>query len=191
MENSSQFLKLDEQHMLNLWKTIMHFEPTRLDCVIERKDGIDIDALLTIHINQWYAHLLETAPVQWLPVVDVKTQVALSIDKEGVVTATIPQQCVRPIEWQLNGWQQSVTSFLQPDSHEAANQHCMWTRGNSHTPAAIDCGDTLKLFSGKAGNTPTLLKARCVVRPGNGLYQFHAVALATIPNWEHEHLSII
>ena len=36
-----------------------------------RDDGIDLDAWLALRLEQWYAQLLMTAPVEWLPVEDV------------------------------------------------------------------------------------------------------------------------
>lgn len=184
MENSNMLKSYSPSEMLNLWKTIMHLEPVRRECTIERDDGIDLDALLQLHIDQWYAHLLTTAQPEWLPIADVKASVALSIDGSGVVTATVPPQCVRPVEWRLDGWACSVTRFISPGDPEASVQHNEWTRAASQQPAIIDYGDHLQLCSGVAGTTPTLATARCVVRPADGCYIFHQAAIATIPDWE-------
>lgn len=182
MENTNQQLTYNSTEILNLWKTIMHLEPVRRDCMIERDDGIDIDALLTLHIRQWYAQLLETAPAEWLPIEDVKNDCRLNLGNDQVVTATLPPQCVRPVEWKLKGWQHSVTHFLKPGDPEAIVQQCEWTRGRSHCPAVIDMGNTMQLFSAASNSLPTLEVARCVVRPADDIYRFHAAALSTIPH---------
>ena len=140
MENSNQFYNLNESEMLALWKQLMHLDTPRRDCAVEWDDGVDIDALLTTHIKQWYAQLLNTAPCHLLPVQDVKSDVLLQACIDGTVEATPPQYCVRPVEWRLNGWERSVTTFLEPSSREAMVQLNKWTRGGACNPAVIDYG---------------------------------------------------
>lgn len=180
MENKNQYYELTEQQMLQLWKEEHHLEQTRHDCVVERTDGIDLDAWLTMQVREWYGHLLETAAVEWLPVEDVTNGVRMSVDSEGVVTASVPVECVRPVEWQLDGWSHSVTHFVESGSVEAEVQQSVWTRGSKEHPAVVDCGSSLILYSLAAGERAVLRKARCVVRPADGTYKFHYAALRTI-----------
>ena len=49
MENTNQFLHLNASEMLALWKKELRLEPVVRDCIVERDDGIDIDALLELH----------------------------------------------------------------------------------------------------------------------------------------------
>lgn len=186
MENRNQIYDLNEQGILELWKKIHHLEQVRTDCLVERTDGIDLDAWLLTHIKQWYARLLETAPVEWLPVEDVINDVRMSIDSEGVVVAQVTVQCVRPVEWKLAGWKRSVTHFVKAGTVEAEVQTCVWTRGAKENPAVVDCGNTLILYSLNSGERAILETARCVVRPADGNYRFHNAALGTIRDW---HLS--
>ena len=106
-------ISLDEEDMLELWKTRLRLLPARRDCVIERDDGIDIDQVLLQDIKEWYAWLLWHGNVAWLPVEDVSNDVMAQIDDEGVVTVSLPSQCVRPVEWKLGGWKCGVTRFYQ------------------------------------------------------------------------------
>ena len=185
MENKNQFLNLNESEMLALWKQISRLDTPRRDCNVEWDDGIDLDALLTTHIKQWYAHQLNTAPAHLLPIEDVKDQILLSCDNDGVVIAATPDHCVRPVEWKLTEWERSVTEFLDPCSHEAMVQLTPWTRGGVSKPAIIDYGFQMLLLSAPSGN-PSLALARCVVRPADGTYSFHSDLLATIPTWMKE-----
>ena len=180
MENTNQMMDLSADEMLELYKTMTHLAPVRRECTIERDDGIDLDAWLTLRLQQWYAQLLLTAPVEWLPVEDVKSDVLLQADACGVVTAQLPPQCVRPVEWRLAGWCNSVTHFLGPQDPLVRLQLNPWTRGNACHPAAIDHGDHLVLYSAPSGE-PTLELARCVVRPTDGHYRLHATALQSLP----------
>ena len=102
--------------------------------------------------------------------------------RDGMVFATVPQQCVRPVEWKLAEWQRSVTTFLDPCSHEAMLQLNEWTRGGVCNPACIDYGFQMLMMSTESA-TPQLELARCVVRPADGSYQFHYDLLSTIPEW--------
>lgn len=164
-------LDLTPTQMLDLWKQLLHLQPVRRNCSVERDDGIDLDSLLLTHINRWYAHLLLTAPPSLLPVEDVAQQVTLQAESSGAVIASLPAHCVRPVEWRLNGWLRSVTHFPAPNE-APARHHNVWTQGGCHQPAAEHHGDHLVLYSAPTGSTPTLATARCVVRPANGHYQF-------------------
>ena len=185
MKNTNQMIQLTQQEMLNLWKQHLHLDDTLRECSVERDDGIDLDAWLTMRIKVWYARLLAQAPARWLPTQDVSDEVTLSIDEQGCVTASIPPQCVRPLEWKLDSWQQSVTHFYAPHEPQAMAQHNPWTQAGTHHPVAVDHGDRLCLFSAPAGTTPRLTMATCVVCPADGSYVLHTEALASLPSLEH------
>ena len=180
MTNQSQMLTLSRAQMLALWKQVLRLDTPRRDCVVERDDGIDLDAWLMTIIDTWYARLLATAPVEWVPVEDVAAEVTLTLEPDGVVAAVPPVQAVRPVEWKLRGWKHSVTAFAAPDSLEAAVQRNPFTRGAVCNPAAVDHGNRLLLFSAPDANTPRLDVARCVVRPADGSFTLHQAALETI-----------
>lgn len=187
----SMFLNLTESEMINLWKTVMHLEQVRRDCVIERDDGIDIDELLRIHLRQWYAHLLLTAPLCQVPIDDVKSEVTLSTDGQGVVTATLPERAVRPVEFKLQEWTRSVTRFLEPSSPEARLQSSPYTRGGICQPAAVAISPGRLLLMSAPSLAPQLELASCVARPADGSYRLSQAALSTIPDWERAHPSLL
>lgn len=173
-------MELSESEMLDLWKTMMQLQPAHYGCTIERTDGIDIDELLLIHIRKWYASLLLSAPDGIVPVEDVKDRLSVMVADNGVVTAMVPPECVRPVEWKLKTWQKSVTLFLQPNVPEAAYLHNEWTRPGVCDPAAVDYGNRILLFTLPDGELPIFDMARCVVRPTDGKYIFHASVLESL-----------
>lgn len=173
-------MELSESEMLDLWKTMMQLQPAHYGCTIERTDGIDIDELLLIHIRKWYASLLLSAPDGIVPVEDVKDRLSVMVADNGVVTAMVPPECVRPVEWKLKAWQKSVTLFLQPNVPEAAYLHNEWTRPGICDPAAVDYGNRILLFTLPDGELPIFDMARCVVRPTDGKYVFHASVLESL-----------
>ena len=173
-------MELSESEMLDLWKSMMQLQPAHYGCAIERPDGIDIAELLLIHFRKWYASLLLSAPDGFVPVEDVKDRLSVMVADNGVVTAMVPPECVRPVEWKLKAWQKSVTLFLQPNVPEAAYLHNEWTRPGVCDPAAVDYGNRILLFTLPDGELPIFDMARCVVRPTNGKYVFHASVLESL-----------
>lgn len=163
MENTNLFLDLTESEMLALCKRVMNLEPAARDCVVERYDGIDLDALILTHARTWYDRLLMEAPAALLPTDDLKDLVSLTDCGQGVVQAHLPECCVRPLEVQLQHWEHSVTSFVSAGDCEAQLQLNPWTRGGLHHPVAVDHGNHLMLYSLPVGLTPVLVMARCVV----------------------------
>lgn len=177
-------INLSESEMLKTWKRIMHIDTVRRECTIERDDGIDIDDLLINRLRQWYAHLLLTAPIELLPIEDLRAEVAVTADEQGVVTATLPERCVRPVEWQLAGWSHAVTHFAEPGSAIDVAQRSRWTRFGSQRPVAVKHDNHLLLYSIMPGITPTITQARCVAMPTDNRYLLHRDAMATLPGWE-------
>lgn len=181
----STTIQCTEAQMLALWKQIMHLDEVRRDCTVERDDGIDLDALLTTRIRQWYHHLLLTGPLEWLPVDDVAAETTLTTDTDGCVTATLPSRSVRPVALRLDGWLRAATTFHAPGSREAAMQESPLLRGGCHHPVAVAMGDgTIRLYSAPSGTTqPALAMARCVAWASDGSYRLATAALSTIERW--------
>lgn len=182
MRSKSMMMVLSEDEMLELWKLRVGLMPARRDCTIEREDGVDLDSKLLVDIRQWYAELLAMGSVDWLPVEDVSGDVTAVSDSTGVITATLPDRCVRPVAWHVSGWAVDVIRFEAPDSVVARQQSLEWLRGGGAHPVAVLHSDGIKLYTADSADDFTIDKALCVVRPEDGSYQFSEEALSTIPN---------
>ena len=182
MRSKSFLMELTEEEMLEMWKLRVGLMPARRDCTVEREDGLDLDGKLLVDIKQWYAQLLATGPVEWLPVEDVSGDVTAESDSTGVITAVMPDRCVRPVSWHVAGWAVDVTRFEEPDSVVARQQSLEWLRGGGARPVAVLREDAVLLYTTDSPEDFTIDKALCVVRPDDGSYQFSQEALATIPN---------
>ena len=180
----NQFIDYSENQMLAMWKRQMHIDVVRRECTVERDDGIDLDDMLLVRLRHWYAHLLLTAPLEWVPVEDLRAEVIVTATADGIVTAQLPERCVRPVEWQLAGWQHSVTMFVDPASTLARAQHSHWLRGGIAQPVIVKYDDRLVLYGIIPGASPVLMQARCVAIPEDGRYICHQDALATLPKWD-------
>lgn len=171
-ETNPQFYNLSAAQMLELVKRQNLITPLLRDCAVERDDGIELDDYLSTKIEQWYYGLLLTADVSLLPVEDVKNDTTLTTSDDGIVTVSLPDRTVRPVEVKLPSWQRSVTQFLSPDDCACRFQYNIYTRGRSVNPAAIFHGNRLSLFSASSGDN-ALSMLRAVVRPASGNYVFH------------------
>lgn len=178
--SNPMFYDLTAAEMLTMVKSQTQLSPVRRDCVVERDDGVDLDAWLREEIELWYSRLLLEADPSLLPVEDVRAETMLTADSEGVVTARLPERVVRPVEIRLAAWQKSVTHFLKPDDPECRTQFNRYTRGRTANPAAIDYGDRVLLFSAGGNALGTLTAARCVVRPDDGHFVFHRSVMPEI-----------
>lgn len=176
-------LKYTQAEMLDMWKLKLHIAPLQTNCSIIRSDGIDIDALLILKINEWYSNLLNTAPHQWLPVEDISNDIFVCLSTDGVASIKLPDYCVRPIEWRMEGWKQSVTEFLEPNHPIALQQSNLFLRAGCENPVATINGNILNLFSIPAGAGGTVDMARCVIHPTDGNYIFATCALASITDY--------
>lgn len=176
-------INLSENEMLALWKRVMHIDVMRRECNVERDDGIMLDDMLLTHLRQWYAHLLASAPLTWVPIEDLRAEIQISSTDDGIVTAMIPERCVRPVEWQLAVWKHSVTEFHPHSSATARAQWTPWLRAGNENPIIIKHDNRLTMYSTPAGITPVLLMARCVVTPAANHYVCHQEALSTLPKW--------
>lgn len=172
-------ITLTQTEMTALWRKILHLDVPRSDCSVEREDGIDIDSLIDTRIRQWYAQLLRTALLHCVPIEDFASSVTPTRQGEAV-QIVLPERCVRPVEVQLNGWQQSVTTFLTPESPEARMQASALMRGGTERPAAIDFGNRIMLYSLPESITPTITTLRAVATPSDGSYILSEDALNTI-----------
>ncbi len=171
--NEDCFYDLSETEMLTLWKRVHRLEDLRHECVIEREDGIDLDAYLTEQMRRWYAELLLTAPSHLLPIEDLSNETALTVDREhGFVVARPPLRYVRPVEWRLSSWVAGVRTFAEPDSDVVRRQATPWLRAGTTYPVVADYGDRLLLY-GIDDETPVLATALSVVKPSGGRYRFH------------------
>ena len=61
----------------------------------------------------------------------------LTAGEDGSGTATMPDDFGTLVEFQLRGWKQPVTDFIEPGSAEAKQQMHPWTRGSASKPVAM------------------------------------------------------
>lgn len=179
----NNLITLSEDETVALWRKILNFDISRRECSVERDDGINLDELLKVHIRQWYAHLLSTAPAGWVPTSDVSSLAQVNVDKDGVATVILPEHCVRVLEIQMSGWHRPICEFLSPTCRESKMQISEWLRGGTENPVAVAYSDRLILYSVDTATQASILRLYAVIRPYQDTYTFSHEAMSTIPQF--------
>ena len=180
MEGNLKIITMSEAEMLDLWKLRLNLYPALRDCVIEREDGIDMDAQLKLRIREWYARMLKDLPLEHLPKEDIKDRLKCLI-KNGVMQVSLPNNFIAPISFQLESWERPVTKFWNADSFMAQLQYDELTRGGQENPIAIWIPNKVMLYSAVDGDDK-LIQAYSAIMPQDGTYIMAEYMLDTIPN---------
>jgi hypothetical protein len=173
-------LTLTRSQMLDLWRRIRAVEPLRLDCTVERTDGVDLDATLTNEMRAWYLHLLHTAPPSMLCPMDMTAQARVVAAGDGsAASVSLPAESgvVRVLAVRFSAWPAAVApcAAVERVMRLAANPFCSEMREAAVTP------DGAVVASGAQG--ATLTELLCVVDHGEEVYQFDDSALIEICNY--------
>lgn len=183
--NPNTMLRVSESEMLTLWKNILHLDVPRTDCDVQRIDGIDLDATIWLHIRQWYAHLLQTAPLHMVPVEDVIGTAIITTNFDGLTQVQMPARCVRPVEVRMVGWKRSVTEFLSPDHPVAKMQSNALLRAGNENPVVVAYDNRLELYPSATTGMPAAVEnLRAVTAPADGTFAFSPEALHTIRQFD-------
>lgn len=172
-------LNLSTEEMLGVWKLKRYFEPLRSDCEVERTDGIATDRLLMMEMREWYLNLLDNGELSLLQVSDIAKDVALKFQNDGTATVTLPAECRRVIEVNVDGWHQSAIP-VTADSPLGMLQQSAYSRGGVEEPVAVAHQGYLQLYT-PPSSTARISSLKCVLEPAEGSYVLDERALATIP----------
>jgi hypothetical protein len=178
-------LTLTRSQMLEMWRRIRAVEPLRLDCTVERTDGVDLDAMLADEMRAWYLHLLHTAPTSMLCPMDMTAQARVVAAGDGVAAASVSLPAdggvVRVLAVRFAGWKAAVApcSTVERVMRLAANPYCTGLSEAALTP------DGAVVASGVQG-AAALTELLCVVDHGEEVYQFDDSALTEICDYNGE-----
>lgn len=173
-------IKLSSDEMLAQWKLRRGFAPLRVDCMITRSDGVDLDELLRLEMRDWYLNLLSTAQVEMLATTNIADDIAIVPMSDGEATVMLPQNCRRIVEFQLEGWERPAIILTDASSREAFMQQNPFARGNSVQPIALKHGNRLFLYTVPQNQQPKITRAIAVMEPTDGSYEMDETALSTI-----------
>lgn len=179
------------QELSEIWLLKMGHIPLRTDTSLSRVDGYNLADLLQLEINQWYLNLLDSAPLDMLPVESVATDVKNLSVSDGIVTFDLPARCRRPVAVKLGDWRVAATPFTACDNPRlAALQQSVYTRGGACHPVAVIEGRKLMLYSTSAA-APVLEQLDAVVEPAEGDYILDPSLLSTIPEFINQNFCLL
>ncbi len=174
-EQNGRMLVYTSKEMLNEWKLRTQMVNYHRDCIVEREDGIDLDAVLLKKLNDIYERLLVEAPVEFLPVYDVAEDCVLSVNADSSAKVVLSEACVRVLELKLTSWERSVTEFAKADSRLAKLQESEWTRAGALHPVCVEGHRCLHVYSVKEGVTTKVERLLAVCRRDMDTFEFAPV----------------
>ncbi|MCM1348033.1 MAG: hypothetical protein NC338_01360 [Firmicutes bacterium] len=132
-----ELIELTPDAMLARWKRAHGFEPLRSDCTVTRTDGPDLDAMLTLQMNNWYTDTLLHAPLHMLPLTDIASEISMTVSPTGTAMATLPENCLRVASVMSQGWEQPALVVDNLQSAEALAQANPYAAGSTSRPVAL------------------------------------------------------
>lgn len=174
---------LSADEMLRLWKQTAMYETPRLDCSVERTDGIDLDAMLAARIDAWYARLLLEAPANALPLSEIAPMLTPVTLPCGAAEVSLPEGTVRVVSVMMDGWTRPAAVTADPLSPIALRQLNPFGRSGCAAPVAVVYPDSrMMLYSPPAGIKPSLSSVTAVIKPADGSYLMTDALLSFIPD---------
>lgn len=175
-------IKLTREEMLAEWKRRKGMIPVSTSTLeITGSVSDTVDEMLLSEIDDWYARLLLTEPVDMLPVRDIAPQTEVVDMGDGSVEVRLPDSCVRVVIVRMSGWLQPAR-IVEPDSATARMQSSRYVSGKTHAPVAVRHGRKLTLYGNQGG--AALSELRCVAPPADGSYELERALLAGIDNFQ-------
>lgn len=102
-------VRLSRDEMLREWKRRKGMIPVGTSTMqVSRRDSDTVDDMLLAEIDDWYAHLLATEPVMFLPQRNFANDVEVRDMEDGCVEVELPPECVRVVSVRMSCWKQDA-----------------------------------------------------------------------------------
>ena len=169
-------LHLTRAQLLKEWRLRAFPEPVNDAAAgITRIDGIDLDALLEARMDDWYAQLLDSAPLNMLAPVEMADTLEVSgSTPDGGLRYRLPEGFKRLVHIALQNEYRSARILTDA----AARLYDPRRRIVDDTPVALVDGGILTVYPGLP-----LRAAMMICDTGDGMYHIDAAALADIKLW--------
>lgn len=175
---------MSADEMLGFWKLATMYEPARLDCVIGRTDGIDLDRLLRHRIEGWYVRQLLELPAHELPLTEIAHLLTPVRRADGSAEVILPEGTVRVAGVEMDGWHRPATVTSDPASPLAQEQRNPFSRGDKADPVAVVYPDGRMSLHTPPPGAMQLLSVAAVVRADDGSFQLTDAMMSRIPEPE-------
>lgn len=174
-------IRLSREEMLTEWKRRKGMMPVSTSTLqVRRLDNETVDEMLMADIDDWYARLLATEPVEFLPQRDFAGEAEVRDNGDGSVEVELPDECVRPVSVRMSGWMRPARIVDDCDGALARMQTSRYVSGKRCDPIAVRRGRRLTLYSRDGEGKLTELLG--VAPPADGSYVMERGALFSISN---------
>ncbi len=176
-------LHLSEAQLLQEWQ-LRHLPPMiNAGCTVNLASGYDMDAILSARMHDWYASLLAAGDMSMLAPVEIGDRLSMTTGHDGTGIIILPENVVRVVTVDMEGWKSPATITRDPLSRIAARQRSPYSRAGTDSPVAVIDGRTMRLY------TPPSASARISVTAivdDPGEYHLDSAALSTIKSFYQE-----
>lgn len=178
-------MNITRQEIIDRVKTCMEELTPQWEGTAEQTEGIKIDRYIDSVIDEQLRILLLSAPIKILPVTELKEIVSVQSDKNGSGKISLPDNFLRPILLQMQGWEHPTTEFIDNSHPLYQLQFNQYTRGGIAKPVAAWCVDNegdniIEYFSLPASYTEHKIKTLLsILSPDNGAstYDLHPLLI--------------
>lgn len=130
-------------------------EPMRVDGVVSRSDGADVDTIIEAEMRSWYLDLLDRGPTSALSPINKASEAMLEARLTGEpVVVTPPSGTRRVLTIRFSKWPMAIEPKASPEAVMAAVGSPLWGR-----PLAAMMPDGTVAVAGAAGSLKTLTVA--------------------------------
>ena len=118
-------------------KTCMEELTPQWNGTFEQTEGVSIERYIDDKIDEQLRVLFITAPVILLPVTELKGQVVVQQRQDGTGRLQMPDNFLRPVSLQMEGWNKPVSKFINEQHPLYELQFSRYTRGGVNKPVAV------------------------------------------------------
>ena len=137
----------------------------------EQTAGVTIDEYIDGSIDEQLRTLFLSAPLRFLPVVEIGSECKPQRRQDGSGRITLPKEFLRPASLHREGWHKTVTRFIDESHPLYELQFSRYTRGGVSKPVAVWTTDgsgaqVIDYFSFPASVTSHAIRSlQCVKNP--------------------------
>ena len=124
-----------ESEMLIYWKRRLGLKASA--AVVGEEDMTELDRKLLADIDSWYDDLLANAPVERLPVEDMKDEVSCRYISDNAAQIDLPERGVRLVSVRMHEWACDEVECYSPYSAVARLQRNRLTRATVDEPVVL------------------------------------------------------
>ena len=165
-------MQFHRQHGLLSAKTFI------VGCSVTASSGYDMESIIKARMRDWYSRLVAAADPAMLAPVEIGDRLTLTIADDGTGIVNLPEETVKVLAVEMEGWRRAATVTADPLSRIALRQRSPYSRGCPESPVAVIDGSKMKLY------TPAPGAASLSVKPD--IYHIDSAALATIQSFYTE-----